>query len=242
MSHMLAIVPARSGSKGVLGKNTRHLAGKPLISYTIQAALKSAYALRLVVSTDDPRIAEVALAEGAEAPFIRPKELALDTTPTLPVVQHALEWLDAHEGYRPDVVLLLQPTSPLRTSQHIDAGIRLLLESGADSVISVCEAEHSPYWMWQVDGKGRATRFMQAEPGFTSRQVLPAVHRTNGALYITRRNTVIEEGRLLGDAVRALVMERCCSVDVDTEEEFLLAELIMERLPSQGGKSGSMNF
>lgn len=173
MSAMLALVPARGGSKGVPGKNIRPLAGKPLISYTINAALRSEYQLRVVVSTDDVRIAEVSRAAGAEVPFLRPQELALDETPTLSVVQDALHWLKEHEAYEPEIVVLLQPTSPLRTAQHIDEGIRLLLETGADSVISVCEAEHSPYWMWRVDSEGRVTRFMEEGSEYLSRQKLP---------------------------------------------------------------------
>lgn len=234
MGGILAVIPARSGSKGVPMKNIRHLAGRPLVAYTAEAALRSAFGLRVVVSTDDARMAEVAQAAGAEVPFLRPRDLARDETPMLPVIQHTLQWLKQQEDYEPELVVLLQPTSPFRTAGHIDAGIRLLLETGADSVISVCAAEHSPYWMWVLDDEGRARRFVESDQEYLSRQEMPSVYRPNGALYVTRRSTIVDEHRLLGDDLRALIMDRYASVDIDDEVDFCLAELLMERRRAQG--------
>jgi CMP-N,N'-diacetyllegionaminic acid synthase len=233
---ILALVPARGGSKGVVRKNTRPLAGKPLIAYTIEAAMRSSFGLRVVVSTDDPAVAEAARAAGADVPFLRPPELAEDRTPMLPVVQHALAWLKQREDYEPALVVLLQPTSPLRTAQHVDDAIRLWVETGAGSVVSVCQAEHSPYWMWVLDDEGRARRLIETDREWPSRQEVPAVYRPNGAIYITRRSTVVDEDRLLGPDLRLLIMGQDDSVDVDTEVDFLLAETIMkQRCQSEGG-------
>ena len=232
---ILAVVPARGGSRGVPRKNVHLLAGKPLIVYTVTAALQSQYPLRVVISTDNEKIAEVAQRAGAEVPFLRPAELAQDETPTLPVIQHALQWLEQHDGYKPGLVVLLQPTSPLRRASHIDQGIKLLLETNADSVVSVCEVEHSPYWMRVLDEKGQVRRFVETDREFPRRQDLPPVYRLNGALYVTKRKLIMDEERLLGDDVRALVMAREDSIDIDDKLDFLLAELLLKRRLGKGG-------
>ncbi|MEM2619603.1 MAG: acylneuraminate cytidylyltransferase family protein, partial [Candidatus Hadarchaeales archaeon] len=147
----LGIIPARADSKGVPGKNIRSLGGKPLIAYTIEAALKSDID-RVIVSTEDERIAKVAIEHGAEVPFLRPKELAADDTPSISVLIHALKQLAEKEGYRPDVVAFLQPTSPFRTQEHINAGLELLSKSEVDSVVGVCEvdANSHPYFVYAM--------------------------------------------------------------------------------------------
>jgi N-acylneuraminate cytidylyltransferase/CMP-N,N'-diacetyllegionaminic acid synthase len=234
-SKYLALIPARGGSKGVPKKNTRLLAGKPLIAYTIEAALQSQHRLRVIVSTDDEEIAGIARTMGAEVPFLRPVKLARDETPTFPVVQHALQWLEQHEGYQPELVVLLQPTSPLRRAEHIDQGINLLLQTNADSLVSVCEVEHSPYWMRILDSAGRVKPFVETKREFLRRQDLPPVYRLNGALFITRPIIIIKKGYLLGDDVRALVMAREDSIDIDDEVDFLLAELLLQRRLREGG-------
>jgi len=226
---VLALIPARSGSKGIPGKNLRLLAGRPLIVHTIEQAKQSTKVNRVIVSTDGMKIAEISKEAGAEVPFARPSVLASDDTPAFPVVQHALQWLKQHEGYQPDVVVLLQPTSPLRRSEHIDQGVELLLKTQADSVISLCETEHSPYWMKLLDEKGQVKPFIESKIEYFRRQDLPIVYRLNGAIYATRYNIIKERNRLLGDDVRALVMTREDSVDVDDEIDFLLAELLLKR-------------
>ncbi len=157
----LGIITARGGSKGIPRKNIKLLGGKPLIAYTIEASKESGIFDRIIVSTDDNEIAEVAKKYGAEVPFMRPAELAQDTTPTLPVLVHALEWLKSNEGYEPDAVAILQPTSPLRSSEHLRNAHVLFVQSGADSVVSVktVPGHYNPHWQFQVDGESRMTIF-----------------------------------------------------------------------------------
>jgi len=234
-SEYLALIPARGGSKGVPKKNIKLLVGKPLIAYSIEAALQSRHHLRVIVSTDDEEIARIARSMGAETPYLRPHVLAQDETPTLPVIQHALQWLEQHEGYQPERVVLLQPTSPLRGAEHIDQGIKFLLQAKADSLVSVCEAEHSPYWMRVLDNERRVRPFVETAREFLRRQDLPLVYRLNGALYMTKRRIIMEEERLLGDDVRALIMSREDSIDIDNEVDFLLAELLVKRRLGKDG-------
>lgn len=228
---ILAIIPARGGSQGVPRKNIKILAGRPLIAYTINAALESKHHPRVVVSTDDERIAEIAREIGAEVPFMRPSHLAQNDTPMLPVLQHTIEHLKK-DGYNPDIIAVLQPTSPLRTSEHIDQAISILVSTGADSVVSLCEAEHSPYWMKKIDRAGRVTPFLDIEKEYNRRQELPKVYRLNGAIFITHPNIIMNEGRLLGDDTRAYIMELEDSIDIDTEFDFRVAELIIKERSS----------
>src|SRR5919202_4957182 len=145
---VLAVVPARGGSKGLPRKNLRLLAGKPLVAHAVAAGLAAELVDRVVCSTEDAEIAEAARQAGAEVPFLRPVELAQDAPEELPVFVHALAWLEQHQGWAPELVVNLRPTSPLRRPAHIDAAIRLLCESGADSVKSVCLARQHPHKMW----------------------------------------------------------------------------------------------
>lgn len=222
------VVPARGGSKGVPGKNVRPFLGQPLISRTIKVARASRGLDRLLVSTDDDRIAAVSREAGAEVPFRRPAEFAGDTSTTLEVLRHAAMWIEHELQVQIDAIVTLQPTSPFRRPEHIDAAIRLWRETGAPSVISVCRAEHSPYWMGRIDGDlflpllGEPHRHPQ-------RQALPDVFRLNGAVYVTSRKTLLEEGRILGAGTRALVMTEDESLDIDTELDFAIGELIAAR-------------
>lgn len=233
---ILALIPARGSSKGIPRKNLRLLAGKPLVVHTIEHAKQARVINRIVVSTNDDEIARIAQDAGVEVPFLRPSELAQDDTPMFPVVQHALLWLDQHEDYQPELLVLLQPTSPLRRVEHIDQGVKLLLETYADSVVSVCEAEHSPYWMRVLDNEGRVRPFIESQREYLRRQDLPPVYRLNGALFVTRWSIVMKEGHLLGDDLRAFVMTHEDSVDIDEEIDFLLAELLLERRLGKGGE------
>ncbi len=232
----LGLIPARGGSKEVPRKNIRPLAGKPLIVYTIEAALQSQHRLRVVVSTDDQAIAETARAAGADAPFLRPPELARDETPMLPVLQHAIKYLKQEEGYYPNMVILLQPTSPLRTTEHIDQAIELFLETRANSVVSLCKVEHSPYWMKIIDVEGRVSSFVKSNKEYIRRQDLPKVYRLNGAIFVTEPDIIMNEGRVLGDDTRAYIMEPEDSIDVDTELDFELAELIIKKRCAKRGE------
>ena len=226
----IGLIPARGGSKGVLRKNIRQLAGKPLIAWTIEVALACPSSDRVIVSTDDQEIAQIARQYGAEMPFIRPAELAQDDTPDLPVYQHALSWLAEHEGYHPDIVVWLRPTAPLRTVQDVEAAIQLLIETNADCVRSVCLAEHHPYWMKRLDGD-RLVPFVDGidEGRYYRRQLLPPVYRLNGAVDVTWCRTLMEKGLLYTGDVRGYVMPAERSIDLDSELDFALAELLLQR-------------
>jgi CMP-N,N'-diacetyllegionaminic acid synthase len=227
---VLGIIPARSGSKSIPRKNIVMVAGKPLIAYTIQAALDAKLIDRVVVSTDSQEIAEVARSFGAEVPFLRPPELAQDDTPDLPVFQHALSWLARQEGYGPDIVVWLRPTAPLRSGQDVDAAIELLIETGADCVRSVCLAEHHPYWMKRLNGN-RLEPFVEGvdHSKYYRRQLLPPVYRLNGAVDVTWCRTVIEGSQLYDGDIRGYVMPSERSIDVDTELDLALTTLLLER-------------
>lgn len=229
---IVGVVTARGGSKGVPRKSIRLMNGKPLMAYTIEAALESRLLDRVIVSTDDAEMAEVGRQYGAEVPFIRPSELALDNTPTLPVLQHAVRYLEAAEQIRPTAVLTLQPTSPFRTAAHIDAGIELFSSTDCDSVVAVSSSKAHPYWMKVLD-EDRLLPYDPSAPDITRRQDLPPVFHLNGALFITRYRTLMEENKILGPDTRALVMDRVSSLDIDEPIDFLLAEAVMQR-----GRSG----
>lgn len=217
---VLGLIPARGGSKSVPRKNVRELAGKPVLVWTAEVALACPALDRVVVSTDDAEIAEVARACGLEVPFMRPAELAGDETPDLPVYLHALAALD--EGF--DAVAWLRPTAPLRTVTDIEAAIRVLAETGADAVRSVCVAEHSPYWMVRSDD-GKLVPLLDEVP--VRRQLLRPVYRLNGAIDVARCASVRNE--LFGGEVRPYVMPAERSVDLDTELDFVLAEALLRR-------------
>jgi CMP-N,N'-diacetyllegionaminic acid synthase len=227
---ILALIPARGGSKGVARKNIRELAGKPLIAWTIEIASACSTLDRVIVSTEDQKIAKIARQCGAEVPFIRPGELAQDNTPDLPVYQHALSWLAEYEGYRPEIVVWLRPTTPLRTVQDVEAAIQLLIETGADCVRSVSLAEHHPYWMKRLDGD-RLVPFVDGvdESKYYRRQLLPSAYRLNGAVDVTWYRTVMQKGMLYSGDVRGYVMPVERSIDLDSELDFALAELLLQR-------------
>ena len=189
---VLAIIPARGGSKGVKRKNIRKLNGIPLIGYTINAARNSKYVSRVMVSTEDSEIAEVSMSLGAEVPFLRPSELASDNSPTMDCILHMLKYLEENEGYIPDYVVLLQCTSPLRTSKHIDEAYEKLINSSFDSIISVAEVESNPYWSNVFKGE-KLEYFIEEGKKITRRQDLPEVYRMNGAIYLAKLNVLKNE-------------------------------------------------
>jgi N-acylneuraminate cytidylyltransferase/CMP-N,N'-diacetyllegionaminic acid synthase len=226
---LLAIIPARGASKGVRIKNIRSLNGVPLIVYTIEAAKNCKYNLRTIVSTDSEEIAEISQKYGAEIPFIRPKELARDETPTLPVLQHAINFLREEENYYPDTIVLLQATSPLRMSRHIDEAMDIFFKGGSDSVVSLCEVRHSPYWMRVIDRNGRVRQFIETDKRYARRQDLPKIYNLNGAIYISQVEVIMERNRVLGEDTRAYIMKEKNSVDIDTEIDFKIADLILKK-------------
>ncbi len=223
---ILGIIPARGGSKGIPRKNLADVAGKPLIAYSIEAGLRSRHLTRLVVSTEDEEIARVAIEYGAAVPFKRPVELSKDQARSLPVVQHGVEVMEALDGCTYDAVAMLQPTTPMRTADDIDQAIDLLIETGADSVISVVDvgANH-PFRMKRILDDGRLVNFV--ERGFEDmrpRQELPPVYIRSGDLYIARRHVVMELGTLVGPHCRAIVIPKERAVNIDTRLDLERAE------------------
>jgi CMP-N-acetylneuraminic acid synthetase len=224
-----AVIPARGGSKGVPRKNIRPFAGRPLIAYTIDAARRTRELDRVIVSTDDEEIANIAREHGAEVPFLRPAELSGDAVPTHPVLMHALRWVEDVSNTAVDALVTLQPTSPLRRSEHIGAAVQLWRQSGADSVVTVCSVQHNPYWMGTlVDG--RFVPLFEEFGTYRSRQALPDVYRLNGAVYVTSRRVLIEDGSILGRDTRAVVMTSDESLDIDTLEDFACGEAAVARI------------
>jgi len=232
---ILAVIPARGGSKSIPRKNIKLLCGKPLIAYTIEEAKKSQYVDRIVVSTDDPEIARIAKEYWAEVPFLRPKELAGDDVTDLPVFQHCLAWLREHENFRPDIVVHLRPTAPLRKVKHIDRGIEILLNSpDADSVRSVCLAPKNPLKMWKIQNNRLAPFIPESFNGIKEaynlpRQKLPTAYIQNGSVDVIRVKTILEKNSMTGDIIIPLVMEEYESVNIDTKIDFLIAEQLMKK-------------
>ena len=218
----LALIPARGGSKGIPRKNVKLIAGKPLIVWTIEAALRSSGLASVVVSTDDMEIADVARQAGAQVPFMRPTALAQDTTPGLDPVVHALSQLPQY-----DSMLLLQPTSPLRTTNDIDACLQLATERRARSVVSVSEPETHPYWTYRLSEKQTLERLVDTAP-VARRQDLPPVFAVNGALYFAETDWLRSSNSLVGAETLAYVMPRERSFDLDTPLDWMLAELLLK--------------
>ncbi len=227
--NVLAVIPARGGSKGLKGKNLLPLAGRPLLAYTAEAARASSRLGRVIVSTDDGAIADAARGLGLEVPFVRPADLAADHTPMLPVLQHAARAM-REQGFDADVVVLLQPTSPLRRSEHIDDAVDLLVSSGADSVVTVVEVPHqfNPVSVMRLDGE--RLRPYADGPLVTRRQEKPRVFARNGPAVLAVRTAVLDAGSLYGDHCRPLVMGAEESIDVDTAADLDLAGFYLSRI------------
>ncbi len=229
---IIAIIPARGGSKGVPRKNIRPFAGHPLIAYSIAAALQAETVTRVLVTTDDEEIAEVARHYGAETPFLRPAELSADRTTDLPVFQHALIWLDENEHYRPDVVLHLHATTPVRPQGCLDQAVRLLLDQlQADCVRSVVEAGQNPHKMWHIDAAtGRMVPLLTvpgiSEPYNAPRQSLPLVYWQTGHVNAIRPATILG-GSMTGKIILPIVINPRYLVDIDTPADWEHAEWLV---------------
>lgn len=218
---VLAIVPARGGSKGIPGKNIVPLGGKPLIAWTIEGGRAVAAIDRLIVSTDDEAIASVARDCGCEVPFLRPPELAQDNTAGIDVVLHALDELGHF-----DIVVLLQPTSPFRTPAHIDEAIKLLMEQHAPSVVSVAQSTKPPEWLYYTDANGRLEPMLKDREDLSRRQDSKPVFYLNGAIYVARTEWLREQGGFVGDDTVAYVMPAENSIDIDEPWDLQLADAI----------------
>lgn len=233
---LLAIIPARGGSKRLPRKNVIQLGGRPMISYTIAAGLGSRHIDKLAVSTDDPETAQIAAAWGAPVPFLRPASLATDETSSFEVLRHAVEYFAATGAGRFDFVVMLQPTSPLRGSADIDGAVALLRDRKADAVISVCECEHSPLWANTLPDDRSMANFLPDGVKNRRSQDLPLHYRLNGAIYICRIERMLEEKTLfLRDNIYAYLMPREKSVDVDTMLDLKLCEALLSLGPKVAG-------
>jgi CMP-N,N'-diacetyllegionaminic acid synthase len=221
---ILALITARGGSKGIIRKNIRTIAGKPLLAWTIEAAQKSKYIDRLILSSDDSEIIDVALKWGCEAPFVRPEHLALDETPGIEPVLHAIATLP---GY--DYVVLLQPTSPLRSTADIDGCIERCLSQSANACVSVTEPDKSPYWMYVLDQQYKMKPLIEGDQRITRRQDMPLVAALNGAVYIAKSDWLINRKSFVSHETIAYLMPKNRSIDVDTEFDLQLIEFILKQ-------------
>lgn len=234
MVDVLAIIPARGGSKSIPRKNIRLLGGHPLIAYSIAAGRAAQTVTRLLVSTDDEEIAAVARQYGAEAPFLRPAEHSQDNTPDLPVFRHALDWLREHENYRPGIVVQLRPTSPFRRVSHIDGSVRLLqAHPEADAVRTVCVPFQNPFKMWRIDASGWMQPLgrelgVSVEPYNQPRQALPDVYWQTGYVDACRSATILEKGSMTGERILPLVLDPAEWIDIDSPDDWRRAERMLE--------------
>lgn len=227
---VLALIPARGGSKGIPNKNIKDLKGKPLIAYTVDAARESGLFDDIIVSTDDEKIAEVAKACGASVPFMRPDDLATDQSPTLPVVQHVIATL-AQQGKEYDAVCLLQATSPFRTSQDIIRSIETFQAEQTDSLISVREVPHAynPHWVFEPEGDSNTLRIATGEKEIIPRrQELPKAYIRDGMIYLTKTGVIMEQNSLYGTSIAYYISEAKEHVNLDTLEDWQEAESILE--------------
>lgn len=224
MKHTVAVIPARGGSKGLPRKNLRLLAGKPLIAYTIEAAKASSYVDRVIVSTEDEEIAQTARKYGAEVPFLRPKELAEDLTPTEPVLKHAVEWLEKAEGYQVDIVLFLQPTDIFRKRFMIDEAIKRLLNDDTLDSVFVAYPTHKNFWR-RVDGKYVR---LAADLAYGPRQTREPLYREDTGIACATRAEVVRQGKRIGENVDIIINnDEASFIDIHDEYDFWLAEKVL---------------
>ncbi|KAB1441295.1 cytidylyltransferase domain-containing protein [Pseudodesulfovibrio senegalensis] len=235
---VLGLITARGGSKGVPGKNWKMIAGRPLIAWTVAAARACSCLDRIVVSTDHEEIAEAARNAGAEVPFMRPEELSRDDSPHIDCVLHALDWLEREQGYVPDCVCLLQPTSPLRLPEDIDGAVamaeRLMREKGAAAVISVTDCPHHPYLARKQDESGRLLPFMEHDIAYQRRQDLPPALATNGAVYVNSVRSLREDKTFYPAECYGYHMPQERSLEIDTPWEFSLVEAVLQMQQEKG--------
>jgi len=225
--NILAIIPARGGSKGIPKKNVKSFAGKPLISHSINVANKSTYITRIIVSTEDIEISEISMEYGAEI-LDRPQNLAGDDSSTIDVILHSLNLLKLNENYIPDIVVLIQPTSPLRLIKDIDDSIKLFINNNCDSVISVCEVEPSPYWGLKIEKNYLKPAFGEKYLE-SKRQDLPKLYVPNGSIFISKPQIIKKFSSFQTEKTMAYLMPPERSVDIDNDLDFIFAEFLMKK-------------
>lgn len=227
---IVAIIPARGGSKRIPQKNLKELLGKPLISYSIEAALNANLIDRVLVSTDHKEIARISKESGASVPFMRPPELAQDDTLMIPVIQHAVNFLEKNKE-KPDIIVMIQATSPLTTSKHIDEAIEKFLEEKMNSLASVKKVKERPEWMFERKEK-KYSPFQEFTDARS--QDLPELFCLNGAINIASYETLMKKGLLLDpDSVTCYVMPERESVDIDELQDFEIAEFLMKKIKDE---------
>lgn len=225
---IMAIIPARSGSKGLPGKNIKLLGRKPLIAWSIEQAKTSKYIDEVIISTDGEEISRIAKEFGGNVPFLRPATLAQDNTPMIDVVAHVLSEREKSKGYLPDFVVLLQPTSPLRTLSDVDAAIEMLVTNKtANAVVSVTEVSESPYWMKTLTSEGFVEDFLRNKKIYNRRQDVPTVYRLNGAIYVCETPILLKSRNFCPGNTLGYIMPEERSVDIDNIIDFKLAELMI---------------
>lgn len=222
---ILAIIPARGGSKGIPHKNIKEVNGRPLIAYSIGEAKKSRYIDRLIISTENKQIAEVGKKFGADVPFMRPAALAQDSTPGIEPILHALDWFTQRKE-RYDYVMCLQCTSPLRTQEHIDQAIEGLIDRNKDSIVSVCESKVLPFWMKKISG-GLLKDFLDSVPFYARRQDAPAVYQLNGAIYMARSEVLEARKNWYTENTLPYIMDEESSMDIDTPMDLKFLEFLL---------------
>lgn len=226
---ILAIIPARGGSKGVPGKNIKLLNGKPLIAYTSEIALQSKHLSEVMVTSEDDQIIEVAKSLGINVPFVRPVELAQDNTPTIDVIIHALQWYEKQNIFF-DAVCLLQVTSPFRTVDFLDRAINKFIEKDSDSLISVQKVpqEYNPHWTFEVNSDGNLKIATGETEIVTRRQELPLAYYRDGSIYITKTNVLLKEHSLYGRSSAFIESESKFQINIDTIQDWEKAKEILE--------------
>ena len=229
---ILAIIPARGGSKGIPYKNIKLLNGIPLIEYTTTSAIKSRYINRIVVSTDDAQIADLSINLGVEVPFLRPSYLANDDSPSLPVFIHTLQELEKLDGYKPDIIIILQPTSPLRLTSHIDEALELYLTSNCDSLVSICDVPHNmnPFSVMNIDSSSMLKNFMDFDEKNNLRQKKPNFVARNGAgIYIFNYDCLMKKNSIYGNTIVGYRMDKISSIDIDDYFDWEVASLFLSK-------------
>ena len=226
---ILGIIPARGGSKGIRNKNIALLNNKPLIEYTIKAAHESRLISRCILSSDSEKIITISKKLGLEVPFVRPRELSTDDAPALPVIQHAVAWLRDHDNYLPDYIILLQPTSPLRTSKHIDQALTKLIQSDADSIVSVVKVPHNfnPYSIMELQNE-KLLPYAPYDETKNIRQLKPVFYGRNGAaIYAFTYHCLMSKNSLYGDTILHFEMKKDESIDIDDPFDLQICECIL---------------
>jgi len=222
---VVCVIPARGGSKGLPGKNIKMFCGKPLIAYTIEQARQSEYIDRIIVSTEAEEIARISLEYGAEVPFMRPMELAGDSSSTVDVLVHAINWLETVDQYAFDILILLHTTTPLRGVEDINKSITLMVEEKADNVFSVTEAHRNPYFNMVEEGSNGFVMLVK-EGCFSTRQAAPKVYDMNASIYVWWKNALKEGKKVFLKQTKAYVMPKERSIDIDDDLDFKIAEFL----------------